>query len=184
MERDFNKALAAVAEEAERQQQMARRELEKLDAAVDLLRQTALTLEEGAAERVHAAVGRIQSSAKEELIGPVQNAGRAANDAASKFHSAARWSIWRLALIGLGVAACGIAGMVATAWTILPSYEELVALRAERAQLVETIDALRDKGGRAIVGKCTVKKGSTKPCVQVDMSAGRFEDDYYLIKGY
>jgi exonuclease VII large subunit len=75
------------------------------------------------------------------------------------------------------------AGMIfAASWVAWGWYsQELVKVRAQVEESRKTLETLEGKGGRIQISRC----GETKRlCAQVDEKAGRYGENYMILKGY
>jgi hypothetical protein len=107
-----------------------------------------------------------------------------ANEAAQALQRLRYAADWRQILIG-GALAVLVAGITLGGfWMLTPSREEIIRLRAERAQLQSSIDFLASHGGRADFKTCGVS--NIHLCVRVEPRFGRYgeEKDYFVLKGY
>ena len=140
---------------------------------------------DGATKRFETAIARIdpavRGTVKEavttELSGLQANVGEA-SAALQRLRRAADWraTLWSGALVLL-VMALTLGGF----WLLTPARAEMIALRAERAQLQAAIDLFASRGGRADLRPC-----DEHLCVRVDTGKGRYGEarDYFVIKGY
>lgn len=87
-------------------------------------------------------------------VDKIKEAADTAMNAAESYKKAAVWA--QLKAIGLAMATCLLSTGIAVAgfWYWLPSYREIEALRAERAELTSTVAKLSKNGGRAELGLC------------------------------
>jgi hypothetical protein len=122
----------------------------------------------------------IRQALGEELAALEQQA----NAAGAALEAMRRAANWRQILLG-GALAVLVAGITLGGfWLLTPSREEILRLRAERAQLQNSIDLLASHGGRADFKTCGV--GNAHLCVRVEPHLGRYGDekDYFVVKGY
>lgn len=123
---------------------------------------------------------QIQRALGEELA----ELERQANEAAAALAAMRRAANWRQVLLG-GVLAVVVAAITLGGfWLLAPSREEILKLRAERAELQSAIDLLASRGGRADFKSCGVANAHL--CVRVEPRLGRYGDDrdYFVMKGY
>lgn len=178
----FPASVAAIISEARRQQEQARQSARALDAAVAKLIDATDGMQALAIEQVRNALVSATASAANEISQPWQAATAEANKASAAFRRAAVFMPGRL--FG-GMAFCvlaGLAGMVLTAKVILPDWDELVALRQERAALVATIELIGSKGANVDVIGCRDLKNRQRLCARIDDQAGRYANGYRALK--
>lgn len=109
----------------------------------------------------------------------VEEAGRAA-DALAHLQRRARRH-----LVGTGAlfAALSAGALLLVLWRLMPSGEQLAALRAQRAQLAAGVAQLAASGGRMQLRRC----GSARRlCVRVDRQEPAYGEaaDYLIVEGY
>jgi len=80
-------------------------------------------------------------------------------------------------------AALSALALLLVLWRLMPSGEQLAALRAQRAQLSAGVAALAASGGRMQLRRCG---GARRLCVRVDRQAPAYGEaaDYLIVKGY
>jgi hypothetical protein len=145
----------------------------RVEQATRRFEQSAGTLEPAMRQTIRQALG-------EELAALEQQA----NAAAAALEAMRRAANWRQVLLG-GALAVLVAGITLGGfWLLTPSRQEILQLRAERAQLESAIDLLASRGGRADLKTCGV--GNAHLCVRVEPRLGRYgeEKDYFVIRGY
>jgi len=88
----------------------------------------------------------------------------------------------RAAFWTLGLLACSTALSLAIAAWWLPSPSEMTKLTAQRADLLASLDVLKQHGARADLRTC----GDHHLCVRVDPKAPRYgeQSDYFVVHGY
>jgi hypothetical protein len=163
MDQDIVK-LGLLMETAERQQKLA-------EAAIGKLNEQVQGLVALARDQIHRAVIEEMAVVREESHGAVEalrRVKRAAN---------ARVVLWTI-----GLTAISASTALFVAWRILPTTDEVAALRAERDALASNVANLNRRGARADLRSC----GGGHLCVRVDMNARRYGDqrDYFVIRGY
>jgi hypothetical protein len=69
------------------------------------------------------------------------------------------------------------------AWWLLPSPNEITALRATRDDLASAVARLEQRGARVDLRRCG---GTNRLCVRVDRKAPAYGEagDYLVVKGY
>lgn len=158
-----------------------------------LLLETAQThqkLVEALIEKLKAHTQGLEAVVREEvrraLDEELRELEQQANQAAEALEKMRRAADWRQILLG-GVLAVLVAGITLGGfWLMAPSREEILKLRAERAELQSAIDLLASRGGRADLKPCGADKSHAHLCVRVEPRLGRYgeERDYFVIKGY
>ena len=133
---------------------------------------------ETAIARIDPAVrGTVKEAVTSELSGLQANVGQA-SAALEILRRAADWrsALWGGALMLL-VTALTLGGF----WLLTPSRQEMIALRAERAQLQAAVDLFASRGGRADLRPCDAHL-----CVRVDTRLGKYGEgrDYFVVWGY
>ena len=90
-----------------------------------------------------------------------------------------RAALWGGALVLL-VVAMTLGGF----WLLTPSRQEMIDLRAERAQLQAVVDGLATRGGRADLKTCGAQNEHL--CVRVNARLGKYGEsrDYFVVSGY
>ena len=121
----------------------------------------------------------IRRTVGEELAGIASESGRAAQSL-QRLRRAAnlRVLVWTVSI----AAACSAVAM-GEAWWMLPSQNEIAALRARRDALAANIARLQERGGSIDLRRCGAR---ARLCVQVDRHAPAYgaHADYLIVKGY
>lgn len=97
-------------------------------------------------------------------------------------HFAVKWASWNVFCFVAGISLVITLGSTYILLRSIPSYDEIQALRNEKAQLSNTINVLEQRGGRATVGNCPTQGNSQRMCVRVIGSGG--ERYFAVIDGY
>ncbi len=123
--------------------------------------------------------GEIRRTLIEELQAVTAEARRAA-EALGRMHRAGslRAAVW-----GFGLSALCAALPAAVAWWSLPTPRELDALRAQRQQLTNGLEQLKQAGAGIELRRCGT---SQRLCVRVERGGPVFGEDadYLIVKGY
>lgn len=149
------------------QQQAAQAAINGVAAATKALNDTARTLKGQLVDELHNAMDGAAEQAAQLLTAKFKEANQQADRAAATYKSAASWTTFKVfgftTVIG-GLVICAGVFMLTRS---IPNYEEIKALRAEKAQLTSTIAALEKRGGRAVIDNCQKPDGTIHVCARV-----------------
>jgi hypothetical protein len=121
----------------------------------------------------------IRRTLGEELAGVASESRRAAQSLQRLRRAATlRVMLWTVSI----AAVCSAVGL-AEGWWMLPSRQEMAALRARRDALAANITRLQERGGAIDLRRCGAR---ARLCVQVDRHAPAYgaHGDYLIVKGY
>lgn len=189
-----------LAEQAMRDQEAIEKSIKALDDAIEALKREASALPGEVSHKISDTVPSFADAVANELT---EKFARVANEATEKFASAsqqaekARSAYERAAKLAVGkiiiiAALCflfGVVGMIAVIYHAIPNPGQLQALRAEKAQLEQTVSLLEQRGGRADVRTCQVS-GEQRLCIRTDDETARVrfgpnnKGVYRVIYGY
>lgn len=136
-------------------------------------------------ERLETVTGALGDVVRAELhaafVEEFQALGTASSRAAEALSAVRRAASVRVAIWAVGVVvACSVVPTM-TAWTLLPTREQLQHLRRERARLMASVVRLRRAGGRIDLRRC----GSpSRLCVRVDRAGPAYgpQGDFLIVK--
>lgn len=102
---------------------------------------------------------------------------------ALSLRAAARATLLSRGLWSAAIAALAAAAPLLLSCWLLPSHQEIAALRAERDELTARLEQLARQGARAQLRRCGSEQ---RLCVRIDRRAPRYGTaaDYYVIQGY
>ncbi len=123
----------------------------------------------------------LRAALADEMRQSLAGVTRTAAEAERRLKGAVAWFSWRWA--ALAAAATGgllLATFAAVQWEI----NDLQYLRGEIAAQQATLDKLTKKGGRAVLSSCGDAGQPGRPCVQIDKTAGEFQNGFFVIRGY
>jgi hypothetical protein len=155
-----------------------------LSNAADALRAVAQRLPEAVAREVDKTLPAAAEKAANAIASRWHDANAHADRAAIAYQEAterARKTIYGSAAFVLAVFAALL--LVLGVW-LLPSFEDVVQMRAEKAQLEATIDRLTHGGAIANVQACRDSLGRDRVCVRVDETAKVADKSLRVIRGY
>jgi hypothetical protein len=169
-------AAAALLEAAQNNQKVAEASFQKLEALIKLLQE----LPRNVTPELKAS---IEKAHREELA-----ATRHEFQALTTSLRHARERMTRTWLIvGCGVVLTAVLAVTAVLLFVLPSSQELQALRAEKEQLAAAVADLEARGGHAHFKTCGNPGEKLRLCALVDPTAGGFgtpAERYMVLKGY
>lgn len=144
-------------------------------------------LAEAALERLKAHVGDLDDIVREEirrtLVEEFQVLAEEGKRAAESLRRLGRSANTRVVLWSVGLTLLCAAIPMCAQWWLLPSQNELAALRSKRDDLASSIARLEQRGGRIDLRRCG---GTDRLCVRVDRKAPVYGEaaDYLVVKGY
>lgn len=159
-------------------QRAIERATQAMDSAAALLRDLPgklVTEVSGAVER------KLESASQEAANKIVERFDRAnveADRACLAYERAAKFAPIRFAFLAVIVFGCGLLGMLAVAWFVLPNFQTITLLRKEQADLEATISSLAQRGGRIETSQCSLSNGALKFCIRVEESYGAFKGEH------
>jgi hypothetical protein len=176
---EFPASVAAIISEARRQQELSQQSTQKLNTAIGKLIAATDGLQGLVIEEVRSALINATAHAADEIAKPWRGATVDANKASTAFRHAAAMLPQRIFGMAAACVFLGIVAMVITAKLILPDWDELVALRQERADLLATVDVIKSKGTNVDLIQCRDTKNQQRLCARIEVDAG---DSYYVLK--
>lgn len=161
------------------------RERAALAAAAQDIQKTVSDAVRGALAGAGSAAAVAVSDACQPAIAQLTRVSLAAGGLEDKLNSAANGLSLRLG-VGAVVAVVAVvgAGWGSAAWyraDAEATIRQREAARGEIARMEQSIAMLSERGGRAQVATCG---NPARRCIRVDPAAGKFTNDYYVIKGY
>jgi hypothetical protein len=144
-------------------------------------------LAESALEKLRAHVGGLDDIVREEirrtLVDEFQVLGDESKRTAEALRRLARSANARVVLWSVGLTLLCAAIPMGAEWWLLPSQNELAALRSKRDELASNVAHLEQRGGRIDLRRCG---GTDRLCVRVDRKAPVYGDagDYFVVRGY
>jgi hypothetical protein len=127
---------------------------------------------------------KVLESATQPVIGRLSDAAQATDEATGKLSGAVSAFGWKWALVDGGATAGCILAVLAVTWAAT-SYqrEQVIALRAEVAELHAEADDWAKRAGRAQLTICGEKQ---RMCARVETKLGGYgeDSDYFILKGY
>ena len=131
----------------------------------------------------HDLTALVREEVRSTLVSELKSLASESARAAAALQAVRRAANVRVALWSGGITACCGALALGVASWILPSRDEIAALRARRADLESTIANLEQQGGRIDLRRCGTAR---RWCVRVDRKAPAFgaAADYLIVQGY
>jgi hypothetical protein len=100
------------------------------------------------------------------------------SDIAAKAETSTRRMSWKwivvAALIGTGCSVAIIAATVGALWAYVPSVSQMDALRADKAKLEASIEALNKRGAKIVIHTCD----TGRLCIEADPNQGASYPDF------
>jgi hypothetical protein len=127
--------------------------------------------------------GVVREEIRRTLIEELRGVAAESNRAVHALRSIKRAAGMRGLILSAAAATLSTAVPIAVARWVLPSAEQVNALRARRDQLAENVSRLEQQGARIEWRRCGE---SARLCVHVDRTSPVYGDkgDYYVVKGY
>jgi 2-phospho-L-lactate guanylyltransferase (CobY/MobA/RfbA family) len=157
---------------------------------VGLLMETAhaqQALVDKALEQLNAHVRELDTVVRDEirhtLVEELRIVVNETNRSAEALRRLRRAANLRIGLWTLGLTVVCSAIPLGLAWWLLPSPNEITALRATRDDLASAVARLEQRGARVDLRRCG---GTNRLCVRVDRKAPAYGEagDYLVVKGY
>lgn len=167
---------------ATQQQQTAQSAISEISSATMSVKDVVRTIKGQLTAEVQDALKDSSTQAAALLTKKFKEADNQAELAAAKYRSAVKWASWNVFCFVAGISLVITLGGTYILLRSIPSYDEIQALRNEKAQLSNTINVLEQRGGRATVGGCPTQGNSQRMCVRVIGSRG--ERYSAVIDGY
>jgi hypothetical protein len=127
--------------------------------------------------------GVVREEIRRTLIEELRGVAAESNRAVNALRGIKRAAGARGLILSAVAATLSTAVPIAIARWVLPSAEQVNALRARRDQLAENVSRLEQQGGRIEWRRCGE---SARLCVHVDRTSPVYGEkgDYYIVKGY
>jgi hypothetical protein len=127
--------------------------------------------------------GVVREEIRRTLIEELHEVTAESNRAVHALRGMKRVAGMRGLILSAAAAALSTAVPIAIARWVLPTPEQVDALRARRDQLAANVSRLEQQGGRIEWRRCGE---SARLCVHVDRTAPAYGDkgDYFVVKGY
>jgi hypothetical protein len=127
--------------------------------------------------------GVVREEIRRTLVEELQELTAESNRAAHALRAMKRAAGMRGLILSAAAATLSTAAPLAIARWVLPSPDQIDALRARRDQLAANVSRLEQQGGRIEWRRCGE---SARLCVHVDRTAPAYGDkgDYFVVKGY
>ena len=127
--------------------------------------------------------GVVREEIRRTLIEELREVTAESNRAVHALRGMKRAAGMRGLILSAAAAALSTAVPIAIARWVLPTPEQVDALRARRDQLAASVSRLEQQGGRIEWRRCGE---SARLCVHVDRTAPAYGDkgDYFVVKGY
>ena len=125
----------------------------------------------------------VRGEIRHALVEELQALGIESQHAAESLRKLARAANARMAFWSIGLTLLCTAIPLGCQWWLIPSQDEIAALRRERDELAANVTSLEERGGRIELRRC----GSTdRLCVRVDRKVPAYGEagDYLVVKGY
>ena len=125
----------------------------------------------------------VRDEIRHALVEELQVLGNESQRAAQSLRRLGRAANARLALWSIGLTLLCTAIPMCGQWWLIPSQNEIAALRLRRDALAANLTSLEERGGRIDLRRCG---GTDRLCVRVDRKAPAYGDagDYLVVKGY
>lgn len=150
----------------------------QMNTASARLKQSGETLRDDLAKEVRKSLQNASKEAATILSTEFTTANDLAKEAGAIYQSAVNWAAWRIFVFAAGIFVLLVATAGIFIWLTVPSHEEIMQLRAEKAELQTTISALEKRGGHARLSPCY----GNRLCVQVyDQNSGPY---WAIVDGY
>ena len=164
---------------AKDQQTIAAAAIRQMQTTTGSVQEVAISLRGELAKEVREALTEASAEAAQLIAHKFVEANELADKAARTYRSAVKWSAWRVYVLAAVMFALVAGAAVFVLMRSIPTYEEIVRLRQEKASLEGTISLLEKRGGRAKLAKCE----ENRPCVRViDKASG--QNYWAIIYGY
>ena len=189
-----------LAEQAMRDQEAIENSIQALDGAIAALKRETSALPGEVSRKISGIVSSsadvVAKEVTEQFVRVVNEvtekfarASQQAEKARSAYEHAAKFAVGKIIIIAALCFLFGVVGVIAVVHYVIPDPGQLQALRAEKAELEQTVSLLEQHGGRADVRTCQVS-GEPRLCIRIDDEPARVRvgpnnnGHYRVIYGY